>query len=135
MAKNLKTLFLIITIFTISQFITSCCHICTVRATKDIFKGTTIDKIDLSKVKDGIYTGFCDMILVNAMIHVTVKNKKITELILLEHRYNKDYSGAGVIENILQKQSLEVDCVSGATISSRAILKATERALKIGMQY
>jgi uncharacterized protein with FMN-binding domain len=99
-----------------------------------VFEKTSFEKIDISKVKDGTYAGYYDMLLVNAMVKATVKDGKLTELVLLEHRFNRNYDGSAVVQQILQKQSLEVDGVTGATYSSKSIIKATERALKIGLE-
>lgn len=70
----------------------------------------------------------------DAMVRVTVNDGKIVKLAILEHRFNRKYDGSAVVQQILQKQSLEVDGVSGATYSSKSIIKATERALKTGLE-
>ncbi|NLP02857.1 MAG: FMN-binding protein [Fibrobacter sp.] len=67
-------------------------------------------------------------------LRATVKDGKLVKLDLLEHRYNRNFNGEPVIKQILEKQSLEVDGVSGATYSSKSIIKATERALKVGIE-
>jgi uncharacterized protein with FMN-binding domain len=74
------------------------------------------------------------MLLVNAMVRVTVNAGKIAKLAILGHRFNPKYDGSAVVQQILQKQSLEVDGVSGATYSSKSIIKVTERALKTGLE-
>ncbi len=98
----------------------------------DIYKKTTIDKVDIRQVKDGTYVGYYDMLVVNALVRATVKDGILTKLDLLEHGYDKKHDGSAVIQQILKKQSLEVDGITGSTQSCKSILKATERALKIG---
>jgi uncharacterized protein with FMN-binding domain len=69
----------------------------------DIYKKTTIDKIDIHQVKDGTYVGYYDMILVNALVRATVKDGVLTKLDLLEHGYDKKHDGSAVIQQILKK--------------------------------
>jgi uncharacterized protein with FMN-binding domain len=111
-----------------------CSQYYTFKASQEAFKKTTYDKVDISRVKNGTYVGYYDILLVNAIVRATVSDGKLTELTLLEHRYNRKYNGSPVIQQILQKQSLDVDGVAGATYSSKSIIKATERALKIGLE-
>lgn len=112
----------------------SCSQYFTLKTSQEVFKKTSFDSVNMKLVKDGTYTGYYDMLLVNAMVKATVKNGILAELKLLEHRFNRTYDGSSVLEQILQKQSLEVDGVSGATYSWKSIVKATERALKTGLE-
>jgi uncharacterized protein with FMN-binding domain len=99
---------------------------------KEIIKSISIGKIDLAKVKDGDYSGKFDAIFVGAKVNVEVKNHEIVKVDLVEHK-NERGKGAEVIpERVLKAQSLQVDTVSGATNSSRVILKSIENALKSG---
>lgn len=111
-----------------------CSQYYTLKSSQEVFEKTSFEKIDISQVKDGTYAGYYDMLLVNAMVKATVKDGKLTNLVLLEHRFNRNYDGSAVVQQILQKQSLEVDGVTGATYSSKSIIKATERALMIGFE-
>ncbi len=111
----------------------NCSSYFTLRTAMEIYKKTTIDKVDIRQVKDGTYVGYYDMLLVNALVRATVKDGVLTKLDLLEHGYDKKHEGSAVIQQILKKQSLEVDGITGSTQSCRSILKATERALKTGL--
>jgi uncharacterized protein with FMN-binding domain len=112
----------------------NCSHYYTLQSAKQIFKLTKISDVDLSKVQDGTYVGFYDMILITAMVRVTVAGGRIETIELLEHQYFKKYSGEPVVKQVLDKQSLSVDGVTGATYSARTVLKAIERALLIGLE-
>lgn len=112
---------------------TSCSQYFTLKSSQEIYAKTTFDNIDIKSVKDGTYIGYYDMLLVNAMVRVNVLDGKITKIDILEHRFNREYNGSAVVEQILKNQSLKVDGVSGATYSSKSIIKATERALKTGI--
>ena len=65
-------------------------------------------------------------------VSVTVKDHKITAIKVLSNSDDAAFfnrASAGVIKNILAKQSLKVDVVSGATYSSNGIIKAVKNAL------
>jgi uncharacterized protein with FMN-binding domain len=93
----------------------------------------TIESIDLSRVKDGTYTGRCDARLVAATVKVTVEGGKITEIKLMKHKNDQGKAGEAVVDEILKQQRPDVDAVSGATNSSKIIMKAVENALKKGV--
>ena len=111
----------------------NCSSYFTLKTAMEIYKKTTIEKVDIRQVKDGTYVGYYDMLLVNALVRATVKDGILTKLDLLEHGYDKKHDGSAVIQQVLKKQSLEVDGITGSTQSCRSILKATERALKTGL--
>jgi uncharacterized protein with FMN-binding domain len=90
----------------------------------------TISDIDLSKVKDGAYIGECDAKLVEAKTKVTVENGKIINLELLEHKNERGKDAEGILSKVISEQSLDVDVISGATNSSKVILKSIENAFK-----
>ncbi len=97
---------------------------------KDKTSSLTISNIDLSKVKDGVYIGKYDAKLVAAKTKVTVKNGKIINIELLEHKNERGKSAESILSKVISSQSLNVDAVSGATNSSKIILKSIENALK-----
>ncbi len=93
----------------------------------------TLNEIDLSKVADGTYEGSCDVGAVYARVSVVVGQHQIQSIDLIEHRNGKG-KPAEILSSIIQeKQSLLVDDVSGATVSSRVIKKAVESALAQGL--
>ena len=88
--------------------------------------------IDLSKIKDGTYEGQANGYRGLVKVSVTVKGHKITAIKVLSNSDDAAFfnrASAGVIKNILAKQSLKVDVVSGATYSSNGIIKAVKNAL------
>lgn len=90
----------------------------------------TISDVDLSKIPDGTYTGSYEVFPVSAEVKVTVAGHKITGIELVKHR-NGQGKGAEVIPGkVVEAQTLQVDIVSGATYSSKVILKAIENALR-----
>ncbi len=76
-----------------------------------------INNVDLSKIEDGTYLG-------------EYSNSPVTEINLLEHVYALGEKGEVVLQEIIAKQTLEVDMKTGATVSSMTIVKAIENALE-----
>lgn len=90
-----------------------------------------ISGIGLSGAADGVYTGTYTQGRWTNTLNVHVKDHKITEIVI-----EKDVLAAGitncsgeVFRRVIEKQSTEVDAVSGATVTSKAYLKAIENAL------
>jgi uncharacterized protein with FMN-binding domain len=86
--------------------------------------------LELKNIKDGIYTGEYTFKLTSAKVEVTIKENRITDIKLVDHKHSNGHSGADIIEAVISSQSLEVDTITGSTISSKAILKAIEEAVK-----
>jgi len=88
---------------------------------------------DLALLNDGVYRGVYDLsgTPVKATLNVTVINNKIFKIEIIEHICSPVGKKAeSIIERVIEKQSLGIDAVSGATASSKTILKAIENALK-----
>jgi uncharacterized protein with FMN-binding domain len=96
-------------------------------------KRMDISDFDPATVPDGEYTGefpFRQRYLYR--VKVTVKAGRIADIEVLENGTENEYAekGLGVIPRILQAQSPKVDAVSGATVTSKALMKCVEKALK-----
>lgn len=91
-----------------------------------------ITGVDLSVIPDGTYEGSCETLMVSADVKVTVKDHQITDIQLVRHNNGKGASAEVIPQKIIEAQSLEVDIVSGATSSSKVILKAVKNALTRG---
>jgi uncharacterized protein with FMN-binding domain len=96
-------------------------------------KRMDISYVDPATVPDGEYTGefpFRQRYLYR--VKVTVKSGRIVDIEVLENGTGNEYAkkGLGVIPRILREQSPEVDAVSGATVTSKALMKCVEKALK-----
>jgi len=95
----------------------------------DSLADLVIQEVDLSHVQDGIHTGSYAVFPVRVRLEVTVKDHRIMDIKLLEHRNGQGSSAQSLLGLIVQRQSLRLDTVSGATYSSKVILKAVEVAL------
>lgn len=88
-----------------------------------------LNGIDCSLLEDGTYTGEYDAGYIYAQVSVTVTDRTITEIRILEHRCQRGLAAERVTNAIIASQRTDVDAVSGATNSSRVIQKAVENAL------
>ena len=90
------------------------------------------DHLDITKLKDGIYTGKNRIFIVYAKVRVTVKHGKITDVKILRRFSSwKGKKAYKIIPKlIVQKQSLDIDALTGATISSENVKRAVADALK-----
>ena len=98
-------------------------------------KSMDISHVDPATVPEGEYTGefpFRQRYLYR--VKVTVESGRIAAIEVLENGTENEYAekGLGVIPRILREQSPEVDAVSGATVTSKALMKCVEKALKKG---
>lgn len=101
-----------------------------IRTSVGQLESLTIDPVDLAKVRDGDYEGEYDGGLVKAKVRVSVSGGRITSLVILKHDHGRGKKAESLAGAVVRAQSLAVDAVSGATHSSKVILKATELALK-----
>ena len=90
---------------------------------------STDASFDLTETANGTYTGNCDNGLVKVLVDVTVKDHTIIQIDLLKHDNGLGGNAEVITDTVVQNQSVEVDTVSGATMSSKTILKAIENAL------
>lgn len=91
-----------------------------------------IHDIDLSETLDGTYAGDCNVDFIYAKVEVTVKDHTITDIKLIQHKNGKGKPAEKLVDTIIEEQSVQVDTVSGATNSSKVIMKAVENALSNG---
>lgn len=92
--------------------------------------GMVINNVELSQIKDGTYTGEFSYGKSTYGVVVVIKNGKYHSISVNSNRNDKYSKRAQtIIERIIEEQSLNVEVISGATRSSKAILKAIENAL------
>jgi uncharacterized protein with FMN-binding domain len=85
---------------------------------------------DLNGVRDGLFKGSCrgfdDVIEVDVEIH----NAKIKQIVVTKQKESRPWSVLDVVpERIVEKQVLGVDAVTGATVSSCAVIVAVDNAV------
>lgn len=93
------------------------------------------DTLDFSTLPEGTHRGTFTYGSFNFIVDVVVQDAAVTEIILIQNRDNDPSREAEVVlDRIVEAQSLNVDGVTGATVSSRSLMKAVESALKNALQ-
>lgn len=96
-------------------------------------KNLPIKSVDFKQLHDGTYVGEYEggMYKWRAnKIQVTISKRKVTDIKLLEHKEKNSSEITNTLFNrVIQSQSLQVDTISGATLTSKAYLKGIENAL------
>ena len=93
------------------------------------------ENISLLQISDGTFEGeYTDPKSEgHAKVKVTVSQHKIETLEILENNCSMvGKKGEYIVNSIMEMQSLDVDAISGATITSTVIKKAVEDALRKG---
>ncbi len=94
-----------------------------------------VKKVDTAKgsfdLADGVYQGTGTGFAGDITVAVQIKNKQIVSIDILSESDDDAFfnRAKAVIDKILEKQSLDVDTVSGATFSSKGIINAVKNAL------
>jgi len=86
-----------------------------------------------SSVKDGTYEGKQANKPITAKVEVVVKDGAIAAIKVLEHIHGPGHGAEAIVDRVITAQSLKVDLVSGASLSSKVMLKAIETALEKGL--
>jgi len=94
------------------------------------------DTLEVARVADGVYTASSIAYAGPLHVEVTVKAGRIESLRVTKHEEKQFYSALTDTPNqIVKKQSVTgVDAVTGATMTSEAIINATAKALAGGMR-
>lgn len=93
----------------------------------------TVDKVDLSSVSDGVYHGKYTSGRWTNELDVTVKDHKIRDIkVVKDVTFPKPEWAQQLFNRVVEKQNTDVEVVSGATVTSKAYLKAVENAFKQG---
>jgi len=93
-----------------------------------------LNAVDFSKLKDGTYQGAYAGGMYKWRINqclVSVSSGKVTGIQLTGSQDPgvKNTQNQELYERVIQAQSLQVDTISGATLTSKAYLQAVENAL------
>jgi uncharacterized protein with FMN-binding domain len=97
---------------------------------KETVKSLTVQEPKLTDIADGEYEGEYDLSLVYAKVKVTINKGRIENIAILKHDNGRGKKAEKIIEDVIGQQKLGVNAITGATASSKAILKAIENALQ-----
>jgi uncharacterized protein with FMN-binding domain len=112
-----------LSIYTIFYFLVALMTSCSAR-------NIDVKTPDYSSLPDGTYRGYFDGGMVKATVDVHMAGGRIEKVTIVSHKCGLGKPAEVIVNDIVKKQSLELDAVTGATRSSKVILKATEIALK-----
>lgn len=95
----------------------------------------SLESLELQGLTDGVHVGSIMGFEDNVKATVTVLDGKVTD-IQIEHRESLPLTApVSIPQQVIEKQSLEVDTVTGATVTSQAVVNAIFRALsQAGLQ-
>lgn len=94
-----------------------------------------INNVELFNIKDGVYIGeYYLNESVGAKVKIKVLNNRINDMEIIEHKCGLGKKAENITIDVKTAQSLNVDTVSGATASSKVILKAIENGLNKGIK-
>lgn len=96
----------------------------------DDVNSITVSNPNIANITDGTYVGEYSAKPVYVKVEVLVTEHEITNVKIIEHENGLGGKAEKIVDDVISKQSLEVDAVSGATVSSRCIIKAIEKALQ-----
>jgi uncharacterized protein with FMN-binding domain len=85
--------------------------------------GLTVETgtVDLSSISDGTYSGEYSSGRWSNEVNVTVKDHKITSIEVVDDvTFSKPECTKELINRVIQKQNIDVDVVTGATVTSKA---------------
>ncbi len=89
-----------------------------------------IAHIEISTIPDGSYEGSFSYSNTMQRVRVRVTDGRITAIDVLEGSESRHgLQGRTVLERVIAEQRVDVEAVSGATTTSKAYLKAVEKAL------
>ena len=89
-----------------------------------------MNKSAQKKYKDGTYTGVGQGKNPDLKVAVTIKDDKITNVEIVSNNETKGKQALETVpKEIIEKQSTEVDVISGATMTSKGIIEAVNNAL------
>jgi uncharacterized protein with FMN-binding domain len=92
-----------------------------------------VSNVSPTAVRDGTYHGEQINDPITAKVDIDVKDGSIMAIKVLEHKHGPGHGADAIIDRVIAAQSLQVDAVSGATLSSKVVLKAIETALEKGL--
>jgi len=88
-----------------------------------------IEQPDLARVPDGTYSGSYENYRWYCDVEVEVRDHRMDTIEVLSSANGTIGFYSKLVSRVIEQQSIEVDAVSGATITSSTFLKAVENAL------
>lgn len=90
-------------------------------------------EMDLDNLEDGTYHGRAETTLVTVEVVVVVSDYKISRIDIIKHDNGFGKKAEGIVEDMIKRNTYDVDVISGATSSSQVIKSAVSDALANGV--
>lgn len=120
----LASIFTVVAILIISAFLF-------LMGGQDKIKSMQIENVSIQDVPNGTYTGTFNGNRWSNTLEVTVNDGKITDIkVVKDQKISVPEVTDTLFQTVKRTQTLQVDVVTGATVTSKAYLKAIEYALK-----
>lgn len=133
--KSKRIIALFIVFCSITIFTAACsCSTSFKQEQEDFTSNPNIVMPDLSQANDGTFSGSHKAGLVSADVEVELLSQVIKKVTLVNHVTLLGKPAEVIVDTVTAEQSVEVDTVSGATLSSLVILKAVQHALENSVQ-
>ena len=88
-----------------------------------------VNPVDLAGIEDGVYAGSFREGRFSYSVEVTVKDHRLQAVKSTGGRQAQDAVIQQIFARIVEVQSVQVDTVSGASLTTKAVSKAVENAL------
>lgn len=88
-----------------------------------------IEDVEFANLEDGTYLGSYDFGIVKATVQIEILQHEIHNIQLIEHENGLGSKAEDILKDIKEQNRIDVDTISGATISSKVIQQATVDAL------
>lgn len=96
----------------------------------------SIADVDISKISDGTYTGSYKASRWGNTLEVQVEDQKIKNIsVIKDIAFPMPEVAEKTFKSVIEKQKVNLDAVSGATVTSKAYLKSIENALVNGEKH
>lgn len=90
----------------------------------------SIEDVNISALEDGVYNGKYDGGRWTNEVEVTINDSKITNINLVKDVvFSKPEVKQEMLNKVIEEQSIDVDAISGSTVTCKAYLKSIENAL------
>jgi len=103
-----------------------------IKRNSDIILNENIIELKFEDYDDGKYLGEYYQDTIGVKLEIVIEDHQLISVEYIDHQFGKGQKAESIRELFIEKQSLQVDDISGATISSRCIKLAIINALEEG---
>lgn len=133
-SKNLRTIFVVLALLLVAGGGFAAVKYAEAAREAETVRNMEIRDMDLSEIHDGTYPGNFTYGGFTYTVEVTIRNYTIADIEITSNRSTKYAKMAeGVVQNVLTRGNTAADVVTGATTTSKALLKAIEQAIECNL--